>query len=675
MYSRKDLLRGVKAMFFFVLTMTFALSCTSRVEVSSPDGELIIRLNQESESILLSIDYKGETLIAPSPIGFEFEDGAFGAGVKMSKGKLERVVDEYDMIVGKASHIYSESNQRVVSLTAPDGRQVDICLRAFNDGVAFRYLFPEQEGAEQLRIKSELMELHPTGDPILKAMYLPNVDCSHESSYTTCRLSEHNVGKTADMPVMFAYDSGNFLALTEAMALDYAGMQLNIGNSIVNATLTPRKDNSGLSVIADFPHRSPWRVFLVSDRVGAIMESTIVTTLCDPCKEEDLSWVKPGKSTWMWWNGYQTVGEKKGDLNTINYNISKEYIDFCAANGIDYHSIMGILKPGGQEVVWYYSSQDSDPAAASAGDSTVETYPGFDLNAICEYARQKGVGMRAWVHWQPLSNDIEKTFSKFHEMGIKGLMVDYMDRDDQEMVDFEKRVLEAAMKYHLDIQFHGARKPSGLQRTYPCEFTRENALNYEVYKWDHDRRMGADHDISLPFTRCLAGPTDYHLGGFVSVPKDKFKVDFLKPRVTSTRCHMLGMYVVLESTLHLVADAPMNYENQPGFEFIRDIPTVWDETRVPQAVMDEYVVTARRNGNDWYVGAIGNSSERDITLSLDFLGEGEYVMELYTDAEDTDENPNNLIKSVKQVEKGDAMQIHMEGSGGFAARIVPVANI
>ena len=159
------------------------------------------------------------------------------------------------------------------------------------------------------------------------------------------------------------------------------------------------------------------------------------------------------------------------------------------------------------------------------------------------------------------------------------------------------------------------------------------------------------------------------------MPKDKFAVDFLKPRVTSTRCHMLGMYVVLESTLHLVADAPINYENQPGFEFIRDIPTVWDETRVPQAVMDEYVVTARRNGNDWYVGAIGNSSERDITLSLDFLGEGEYVMELYTDAEDTDENPNNLIKSVKQVKKGDAMQIHLEGSGGFAARIVPVANI
>lgn len=418
--------------------------------------------------------------------------------------------------------------------------------------VAFRYLFPEQEAINQLRIKREIMELHPTGDPVLKAMYLPNVDCSHESTYTTCRLSEHNVGQTADMPVLLSYDCGKFLALTEAMALDYAGMLLRINDNTISSQLTPRKDNPDLSVVADFPHRSPWSVFLVSDRVGALMESTVVTTLCDPCKYEDLSWIKPGKSTWMWWNGYQTSPEaKKGDLKTINFNISKEYIDFCAENGIEYHSIMGVLKPDGQEVVWYYSSQDSNSAVASADASTVKLYPGFDLDSICDYARQKGVDIRVWVHWQPLSKDIEGTFSKFHEMGIKGLMVDFMGRDDQEMVGFEKRVLEAAMKYHLDIQFHGARKPSGFQRTYPCEFTRENALNYEVYKWDHERRMGANHDISIPFTRCLAGPTDYHLGGFVSVPYDQFRVDGLKPNVTSTRCHKLGMYVVLESTLHL----------------------------------------------------------------------------------------------------------------------------
>ena len=296
--------------------------------------------------------------------------------------------------MGKASHIHSVSNQRIVTLTAADGRRVDICLRAFDDGVAYRWLFPEQESVRQLNIRSELIELHPDGDPVLKAMYLPSVACSHEDVYITRRLSEHNVGKTADMPVLLKYDSGKYLALTEAMALDYAGMQLKIEDCLLKGCLTPRLDNPELSVVADLPHKSPWRVFQVSDRVGALMESTILTTLCDPCTETDLSWIKPGKSTWMWWNGYQTSPyAKKGDIATLNFNISKEYIDFCAANGIEYHSITGILKPDGQEVVWYFN-EDRSPAAHGPNDSTTETYPGFNLDTICNYARQKGVEMR-----------------------------------------------------------------------------------------------------------------------------------------------------------------------------------------------------------------------------------------------------------------------------------------
>ena len=653
----------------------FVAGCSaSGVSVPSPDGNLKLNLSVDQEKLAISIDYKGERIVEPSPIGLEFADGSFGQGIKMSKGKLERVTEEYDMPVGKASHICDVSNQRKVTLTAPDGRKVDILLRAFDDGVAFRYLFPEGDNAGKLLIKSELMEIHPAGDPVLKAMYLPQVLCSHEAPYITRRLSEHNQGKTADMPVLLSYDSGKYLALTEAMVLDYAGMQLRIEDSVLKGCLTPRRDNPELCVDADLPHRSPWRVFLVSDRVGAVMESNILTSLCDPCEETDLSWLRPGKATWMWWNGYQTSPEaKKGDIAEINFNISKEYIDFCAENGIDYHSITGILRPDGKEVVWYFN-EDRTPGSPGANDRTAGLYPGFDLASICDYARQKGVEMRVWVHWKPLMEDLENTLRLYHDMGIRGMMVDFMDRDDQEMIDFQKRILEMSMKYHLHIQFHGASKPSGLQRTYPCEFTRENTLNYEVYKWDRARSMGADHDLDLPFTRCLAGPADYHLGGFVSVPYDEYKVDYLHPTVTSTRCHMLAMYVVLESTLQLVSDAPANYEGQPGFEFIRQVPTVWDETRVPQAEMDEYVVVARRKGSEWYVGAIGNHSARDIVLPLDFLGDGEYAMELYSDAEDTDTDPNHLEKNQRQVTKGDSLEVRLANSGGFAARLVPVAK-
>ena len=644
---------------------------SSAVSVESPDGNLVINMNGKTGILLLSIDYKGENLIAPSPIGIEFEEGSFVSGIKMKPGKKELITDDYDMPIGKASHIHSLSNQRVVTLTSPDGRKVDICLRAFDDGVAFRYLFPEQEGIDSLKIKSELMELHPTGDPILKAMYLPGLICSHEAPYTTLRLSEHNTGKTADMPVWLSYDSGKFLALTEAMVVDFAGMRVTAEDGKIEGCLTPRMDRPEYSVLADLPHRSPWRVFLVSDRAGAIMESTVVTTLCDPCQDSDLSWVKPGKATWPWWNGYQSSPEsQKGDIQTINYNLSKEYIDFCVANGIEYHSISGILKAPGSEVVWY-AKVDRVPGAPGDEDCPTETYPGFDIKPICDYAKQNGIDMRVWVHWDALRNDIEGSFRLFQELGIKGMMVDFMDRDDQEMIEYQKHVLELAMKYHLHIQFHGASKPSGLQRTYPSEYTRENTLNYEVYKWDGDRLMGADHDLNMPFTRCLAGSTDYHLGGFLAVPYDEYKVSPFRPYVTSTRCHMLAMYVTLESALQLVSDAPANYENQPGFEFIKEVPTAWDETVVPQAVMDEYVVTARRKGNNWYVGAIGNNSARDISLKLDFLGDGEYTMVLYTDAADTDTNPNHLEKKEIKVKKTDSIDVHLGAAGGFAAIIKP----
>ena len=649
------------------VVLSLAACSQNTVTVPSPDGNLRISLSNKDGQATVSISYKGDVLVEPSTIGFELEDGFFGKDVKLSAGKLAKIVDDYDMPVGKTSHIHSESNERVVTLSAPDGKSVEMHLRAFDDGVAFRYVFPEQDGMEKLLIKKELMNIRPVGNPIVKAMYLPGKVCSHEEVYVTKPLSEHNEGKTADMPVFLSYPDGRCMAVTEAMVVGFAGMRLGVKEGVLYGELTTRMDNPDLAVIADLPHRSPWRVFLISDRAGALMESTILTTLCDPCPDKDLSWLVPGKATWPWWNGYQTSLPLKGNIGAINYDFSKEYIDFCADNGIDYHSITGILTPEGNEVLWYYN-EGSPTYRAQKTDNPRLPYPGFDVKAVCDYARQKDVRMRVWINWEALSWDIEGIFKQFREWGIDGMMVDFMDRDDQEMIEYQEEVLKQAMKYHLHIQFHGASKPSGLNRTYPCEFTRENTLNYEIYKWDNERRMGADHDLNMPFTRCLAGETDYHLGGFRAVPYDKYEVVPLRPLVTSTRCHMLAMYVTLESSLALVSDAPAAYKDQPGFEFIREVPTTWDETKVPMAVVDEYVVTARRKGNAWYIGAIGNSSSRDISLPLDFLGDGEYTMELYTDADDTDADPNHLVKTTGKVNKSDTLQIHLAALGGFAAR-------
>ena len=572
----------------------FLAACTpSMVTVSSPDGNLDFHLSVSGGQSMISIDYKGETLLSDSPVGIEFEDGYFGDGVKVRAGKPFAVVDDYDMPVGKTSHVHSVSNELVATLGNAEGRKVRIYMRAFDDGVAYRYEIPEQKSMKSLAVKAECMELKPVGDPETKAMILPGHTCSHEGNYKTAPLSAYGDSLMMDMPVFMEFPSGKYMAVTEANVVDYAGMMMTSKDGMLKGTLSPRLDGSGLSVIGDLPHRSPWRVFMVSDRAGALLESDILTTLCDPCPEQDLTWLDPGKATWPWWCGYQAPAElKKGDLNTVNYNISRYFIDFCAENGITYHSITGIINENDREYPWFYN-EESWTGSPKDSDDTSRLCPGFEIEPICRYAAEKGVQMRVWVHWKPLSKNIEETFRQFNEWGIKGMMVDYMDRDDQEMIDFQKKVLELGMKYHLHIQFHGASKPSGLQRTYPCEFTRENTLNYEVYKWN-GRQLGADHDLDLPFTRCLAGSTDYHLGGFRAVTGDEYEPVGLRPVVTCTRSHMLAMYVVYESALQLISDTPAAYEGQEGFDFIRQVPTVWDETRVLIAEPGESILVARR---------------------------------------------------------------------------------
>lgn len=248
------------------------------------------------------------------------------------------------------------------------------------------------------------------------------------------------------------------------------------------------------------------------------------------------------------------------------------------------------------------------------------------------------------------------------------MMCDFMDRDDQEMVNMQTEILQKAAAHHLHIQFHGAYKPTGLSRTYPNEFTREGTLNYEVNKWD-DKGLSPDHDIMIPFTRMLAGSTDYHLGGFRAVPQDKYVCQYTRPLMLGTRCHMLAMYVVLQNALGMVCDYPAAYEGQPGFEFIKAVPTVWDETKVLDAKVGEYIVIARRKGNDWYVGAITNHEGRSLTIPLNFLGAGTYASTVFADAPDDATLPNDLVKTQGTVNSSGTLPLHLAPAGGGMAAV------
>ena len=652
-------------MIFFLVIGNLSLFARKSVQLTSPNGKLKFSLTLEREHPVYDIQYQKQALVQNSPLSLVFDNGAFGEGLKMNKPVFSTKEETYELIVGKSKTVHSLSKEVVIPLeetTAPF-RKINLVVRAFNDGIAFRYEFPEQPNWKSYVMYDENTAFNVVDNPKFFGMYLPSYQTSHEATYSHVKYEEIKERNLMDMPALFEYPNHIFMAITEAAVRDYAGMYLWKENGCLQGKLSPKLNQEQIKVEASLPHQSPWRVFMISDRVGALIESDLLTNLNEPCKIEDTSWIKPGKTTFTWWNG--NVTPDTTFLGGNNFPTNKYYIDFAARNGLDFHSIYGYA-----EQPWY---TDDGTWFGFPGENSDITKPVSSLNMqeICDYAKSQGVQIHLWTNWKPLYAKIDEAFALFEKWGVVGMMIDFMDRDDQEMIRIQEEFLAKAAKHHLFVQFHGSSKPSGLHRTYPNEFTREGTLNYENFKGC--MVTTADHDISMPFTRLLAGAADYHLGGFRALPKDKFKIQQSNPYVTSTRCHMLAMYVVLESYLGMICDTPEAYEGQPGFEFLQTVPTTWDKTVVPDASVNEYVAIARRHGDDWYVGAINNSQARDVEIALDFLGKGDYKVTLYKDAQDTDTNPNHLIKETFTVTAKDKITVPLASDGGAAMHIQPVS--
>lgn len=657
-----------KVTVFSVLLMlvmgNLSLFARKSVQLTSPDGKLKFSLTLEKSCPVYDIHYQNQVLIQNSPLSFVFDNGTFGEGLKMNKPVFGTKEETYELIVGKCKTVHSFSKEAIIPLeetTAPF-RKINLVIRAFNDGIAFRYEFPEQPNWKSYVMYDEKTTFNVVGNPRFLGMYLPSYQTSHEATYSHVKYEEIKERTLMDMPALFEYPNHIFMAITEAAVRDYAGMYLWKENGILQGKLSPKLNQEQIKVEASLPHRSPWRVFMISDRIGTLIESDLLTNLNEPCKIEDTSWIKPGKTTFTWWNG--NVTPDTTFLGGNNFPTNKYYIDFAARNGLDFHSVYGYA-----EQPWY---TDDGAWFGFPGENSDITKPVSSLNMqeICDYAKSQGIQIHLWTNWKPLYAKIDEAFALFEKWGVVGMMIDFMDRDDQEMICIQEEFLEKAAKHHLFVQFHGSSKPSGLHRTYPNEFTREGTLNYENFKGG--MVTTADHDMSIPFTRLLAGAVDYHLGGFRALPRDKFKIQQSNPYVTSTRCHMLAMYVVLESYLGMICDTPQAYEGQPGFEFLQIVPTTWDKTVVPDASVNEYIAIARKQGEDWYVGAINNSQARKVEIALDFLGKGSYKVTLYKDAKDTDTNPNHLIKETLTVTAKDKITLPLASDGGAAMQIQPV---
>ena len=645
-----------------VLFCFMHVSAQQNLSISSPDGKLKFSLKVTPENISYEVNYKQQPLVENSSLGFNFDNGEFGSNLKVGKVRRKSIDETYELVVGKVSTARNHCNEMVVPLQekVSPGRLINLVVRAFNDGIAFRYEFPEQEGWNSYVMYDEKTQFRLSGNPMALLMYLPGYINTHEGVYTHTGYDKIAKKRLIEMPVTLEFENGVFMSITEAAIRDYAGMYLVKEKDAFAGKLSPRLGQEKIKVeINEFPHRTPWRVISVSDRIGGLLETNILTSLNEPCKIEDTSWIKPCRTTFTWWNGNVVPDSTFSPGN--NFETNKYYIDFAARNGLDAHGIYGYA-----ETPWYYDDNFNFGWAGPNADIT-RPIPCLNMPRIADYAKSKGVGIHLWVHWRPLYDKLEEAFALYEKWGVKGLMVDFLDRDDQEMICIQEDILKAAAKHRLFIQFHGSSKPSGLTRTYPNEFTREGTLNYEVCKWD--TLVNADHDISIPFTRLLAGPADYHLGGFRALPRSMFKIQYVNPYVMSTRCHMMAMYVVLENHLTSLCDTPEAYEGQPGFEVLRTVPGTWDEISVPLAEFNKYVTVARRSGTDWWVGTLNDGTARTLNLKLDFLGDGKYQAEIYTDAPDVDENPNHLNKETRTVTRKDVIELPLAADGGSVLRI------
>ena len=433
-----------------------------------------------------------------------------------------------------------------------------------------------------------------------------------------------------------------WVAITESDLYDWAGMWVNRASQTGNgssvtlaARLAPRLDGQGL-VKSAFPRHSPWRTLIIARQPGRLIESDLVLNLASPCVLADTTWVKPGIASWDWWSQVTRP-------STATY---RELIQFSAEMG------------------WPYVLLD---AGWSSRASILASSPSVNMEELLALAKEKKVGLWLWAHWTSMDrNDTYlQAFPLYERWGIAGVKIDFMNRDDQEMVNWYEKIVKAAAQHHLMVSYHGAFKPTGMIRTYPNQITREGILGNEYNLWS--ARVTPEHKTTLPFTRLLAGPADFTPGGFLNRQLDQFKFNVSPTEVQGTRCAELALFICLESPIIHACDRPSHYRGQAGLDFLKVIPTVWDDTRALDCAVGEHVVIARRNGNRWFLGALTDRNSRDIPVRLDFLGPGSWKLKVWKDAADSDTNGEHLATEERVVTSSDALTLHLARAGGAVA--------
>ncbi|MEW6745390.1 MAG: glycoside hydrolase family 97 protein [Planctomycetota bacterium] len=647
----------------FVLELPASAAGASEHTLHSPDGKIAVtcRLDPSPPSLLYRVSLEGRPVVRESLLGLGLLEGSFpGTDLSLASMK-ERLIDEsYMLACGKRRQVHYQANEMTLSLTdrAPAARKLDLVFRASNDGVAFRYVVTGWQEISQVAVTGERTSFAFPEGASGWLLDLGSFATHYETNYTKALLRDISAKALIGLPLLVKIDERTWVAVTEADLEGFGGLHLapdEKSPGALVAKLAPLPGAAapgGENVIArrPLPFTSPWRLLMIACTPGALIESDLVTSLAPPLAIEDTSWIKPGKATWPWWSGEHTEGTGiQGGMNTATL---LHYLDFAAENGFEYLLI---------DAGWYGGHKDR------SADIT-KTIPEVDLPRILALAKEKEVGVWLWLHWSCVADQMEKAFPLYEKWGIAGVKIDYMNRDDWEMVDFYYRVTRKAAVHHLMVDFHGAFKPDGIRRAYPNLITREGVLGLEWVKWSD--RFHPEHAVTLPFTRMLAGPMDVTPGAFRCVPMEAFNPQD-PPVAIGTRCHQLAMFVVFESPLQVLADYPASYRRGTGLDFLRAVPASWDETRVLGGAPGEWILLARRAGSEWYVGGMTGWEPRTLSIDLRFLDAGRYAATLYTDPAGEGADLSDAAMGQRVVTEQDVLEVALAPGGGCAIRLVP----
>ncbi len=642
----------LKKIFLLPVLSVFVIqvALAQNFEVNSPDGNIKLQIANR-EQLMWAATFQNRVVINPSAMGFEFRnEPAMNGNFEVVDQKIRSVNETWKPVV-KSKHavISDQFNELHLFLKEKSDlkRNMELFVRAYNDGIAFRYSLFRAAKVGDRQITKELTTFTIPGDPKAWVVEYGGYASSNEAEFMERPLNYVTEKTIAGMPFLMEYGNNCWVAITEAKIDHYPAFYLGTngqpGRLTTKLVPLPGEPEDGVKARFADEVSTPWRVVMIGDSPGDLIESEIIQNLNDPCAITDPSWIKPGLCAWdHWWSG-----EVKMEMPVI-----KQYIDLASEMGWPY-----------MLVDWQWYGKFNSPEA-----DITRWAPQISMTEIISYAASKNVKIIVWLYSSDVNRNgaYKKAFPLYHQWGVAGIKIDFMDRDDQYMVDWYHDIIRCAAENQLLVDFHGAYKPDGIIRTWPNMITREGVMGNEYYKFSN--KMSPEHNVKLAFTRMLAGQMDYTPGGFLNVTRENWKQQ-VPALVWNTRAAELAKFVVYESPLTVVCDHPDHILNQPGADFLKIVPTVWDDIRFLGGYPGDYVALAKRSGDTWFIGVMNNQVGKQVMIPTGFLPEGEYDLESWSDTKKSDTLPADVLKKFSKIKAGEPLKITLAKNGGYTGVI------